>query len=373
MTDTSDVVIVGAGAAGCAVAYYLAKAGIKSTIIEREGIAARASGFSAGGLNPLEGTAIPGPLRPLAIESFRMHRAIWPELIEKSGVDFSPGVISAVRVAFDDADVPALVETQEIFESAGDGFYANWLDADQLREIEPRIASDSVRALDTYGNAVLSSYRYTLALVQTAESMGAVVRSGNVVGVKSAEGKVTSVVLEGGEVGCGSVVFATGPWSGEVEEWLGVRVPVEPLKGEILRMRLPDQAQPDRDFQGAGVSINHREDGQVWVGATEERRGFDAEPSIEARDRLMAGALRLMPAMADAELVLHTACLRPVTPDWLPIVGRAPGWENAYLATGAGKKGILFSPGMGKSVADLISAGSTDLPVGAFKPDRFAE
>ena len=87
----------------------------------------------------------------------------------------------------------------------------------------------------------------------------------------------------------------------------------------------------------------------------------------------MAGALRLMPAMADAKLVLHTACLRPVTPDWLPIIGRAPGWDNAYLATGAGKKVILLSPGMGKAVADLISTGATELPVGGFAPDRFSE
>ena len=119
--------------------------------------------------------------------------------------------------------------------------------------------------------------------------------------------------------------------------------------------------------------MNHREEGQVWIGATEERKGFDAEPSKSARDRLMAGALRLMPAMADAKLVLHTACLRPVTPDWLPIIGRAPGWDNAYLATGAGKKGILISPGMGKAVADLISTGATDLPVEGFAPDRFSE
>ena len=73
MTQIQDVVIVGGGAAGCAVAYYLAKAGVKSTIIERDGIAANASGYSAGGLNPLEGAGIPGPLGALAIRSYRMH------------------------------------------------------------------------------------------------------------------------------------------------------------------------------------------------------------------------------------------------------------------------------------------------------------
>ena len=79
-----------------------------------------------------------------------------------------------------------------------------------------------------------------------------------------------------------------------------------------------------------------------------------------------------MPAIADAELVMHTACLRPVTPDWLPIIGRAHGHRNAWLATGAGKKGILLAPAIGKSIADLITTGGTALPIANFAPERFA-
>ena len=371
MSDTSDVVIVGGGVAGCAVAYYLAKSGIASTLIEREGVGAMASGYSAGGLNPLEGTGIPGPLAKLAMVSFRMHQELWDDLAEVSSTDFSHKVISVTRVAFDDQDVPELEETHRTFESAGGNFTSRWLSPDQLSEIEPRVASGSMVALEIYGNAVLSSYRYTRALAEAAEKLGAAVRSGEVKGIRKSGSRVTSVVTKDGEVACGSVVFATGPWSSQVERWLGVRVPVEPLKGEILRMRPRDGRPLDRDLHGAGATLFHREDGQIWVGSIEERRGFDREPSVAARDRLMAGAVRLMPAMAGAELLLHTACLRPVTPDWMPIVGRAPGWDNAYLATGAGKKGVLLSPGMGKAVADLLSAGGTDMPLEGVAPDRF--
>ena len=73
-----------------------------------------------------------------------------------------------------------------------------------------------------------------------------------------------------------------------------------------------------------------------------------------------------------APLGLHTACLRPVTPDWLPILGRAPGWDNAYLATGAGKKGILLAPAMGGAVADLVAGGRPSLDLSPFRPERFA-
>ena len=372
MNQIVDVVIVGGGAAGCAVAYYLAKAGVKSTIIERDGIAANASGYSAGGLNPLEGAGIPGPLGPLAILSYRMHAEIAPELVELSGVDFGYKVISSVRVAFDESELAELQTSNDTFRAADEDFSAEWLDASQLREIEPRISGDAIRALDTRGNAILSSQRYTLALAKTAETMGAKVVSGSVTSGRTSGGRVTAVLTDSGETSCDAVVFATGPWAGQVEEWLGVHVPIEPFKGEILRMKL-NGPPLERDFHSADVDLNHREDGQIWVGATEERVGFDRNPSEKARVESLRAATNLMPSMKDAELVLQTACLRPLSPDWMPIIGKAPGWDNAYLATGAGKKGILISPGMGKAVADLITTGKTDAPIGGFGAERFSE
>ena len=369
-TNSTDVVIVGGGAAGCAVAYYLGLAGVSSTVVEREGIAAFASGYSAGGLNPLEGAGIPGRLGPLAMTSFQMHKNIWADLIERSGIDFQPEIISSVRVAFNGFDLDAMRSTQQIFDRADSDFSGEWLDSSQLRELEPRIADNAIWALDARGNAVLSSERYTKALAGAAQTLGASVVTAEVTGIASDGEKVTSVETSQGSLACDAVVFATGPWSAQVGDWLGVNVPVEPYKGEILRTTLPSGPLP-ADLQGAGISLNRREDGQVWVGATEENRGFDLEPSDEARATLMQGAVRLMPAMADSEIVLHTACLRPLSPDWMPIVGAAPGWDNAHLATGAGKKGILLSPGLGKAVADLITEGSTDLPVDEFMVDRF--
>ena len=369
-SNSTDVVIVGGGAAGCAVAYYLGLAGVSSTIVEREGIAAYASGYSAGGLNPLEGAGIPGRLGPLALTSYRMHKNIWDDLIERSEIDFQPEIISSVRVAFNGFDLDAMRTPQQTFDRADSDFSGEWLDSGQLRELEPRIAEKAIWALDTRGNAILSSERYTQALAGAAETLGASVVTAEVTGIASDGERVTSVETSQGSLACGSAVFATGPWSAQVGDWLGVNVPVEPYKGEILRTTVPSGPIP-ADLQGGGISLNRRENGQVWIGATEENRGFDLEPSDEARATLMQGAVRLMPAMADAEIVLHTACLRPLSPDWMPIVGSVPGWENAYLATGAGKKGILLSPGLGKAVADLVTEGSTDLPVGEFTVDRF--
>ncbi|MFQ6026233.1 MAG: NAD(P)/FAD-dependent oxidoreductase [Dehalococcoidia bacterium] len=372
MAETSQVVIVGGGVAGCSVAYHLALAGVKATVIEREGIGTQASGFSAGGLNPLEGANIPGLLGPLAIESYRMHLKLWDQLKEETGIDYEGRINSLVKVAFDESEIPQLQESLDIFsEAQQDGFSAKWLDRKEIEELEPRISSEVVQGLQAYGNAALDSYKYTLALATAAEKRGAVIRSGSVNGFKIHNGRVTSVLFGDNEIECEQVVLATGPWSREVEPWLDISLPVDPLKGEILRLALPG-APLTSDFTGGGGSLYPKPDGLVWCGTTEEWQGFDKQPSESAKQSIMQGAIRIMPDLAQGKLVLHTACLRPVTPDWLPIVGWAPGWDNVFLTTGAGKKGILLSPGMGKATADLLTEGQTYMPVGPCSPQRFS-
>ena len=144
MRDIGDVVIIGGGAAGCAVAYYLGQAGIKATLIEREGIGMQASGYSAGGVNPLHGLA--ASMRPLAMASFTLHLAHWDELQQSTGRDCQGRIISTVKVAFSEADVPALQEELDIF-AATPGFSAHWLDRAALRTLEPRLTPDVMQGV----------------------------------------------------------------------------------------------------------------------------------------------------------------------------------------------------------------------------------
>jgi glycine oxidase len=369
MKQSYDVVIVGGGAAGCAVAYYLGKAGIKATVIEREGIGTQASGYAAGGVNPLHG--VPAPMRPLAMASFKLHMTLWEELKEVAGSDCQSRIVSMIKLAFDDSELPAFQELVDLFE-ATEGFSARWLDPADVHKMEPRIAPDITRGVYLYGNGVVDSYLYTISLARAAERYGTTFRTGEARGVQRSAGRVTGVRLDDGGITCDTVVLAMGPWAKAAESWLGCSIPVEPLKGEILRMALPGAALA-HDILGPEVSLYSRADGLIWCGATTEWRGFDIEPSEPARDFLLQGAIKLMPAMAAASLVQQTACLRPVTPDGLPIIGKAPGWDNVYLATGGAKKGILLSAGIGKAIAELIAEGRTSLSIDDHGPARFAK
>ncbi|MCH8800646.1 MAG: FAD-binding oxidoreductase [Chloroflexi bacterium] len=370
MVDTTDVAIIGGGVAGCAVAYYLGQSGVKSIIIEREGVGNQASGYSAGGLNPLTGIGIPGPLGAFGWECFQLHLDLYDSLKEQSGIDYQHRAVAKIDLALEEPDVADLQTQVELFQGV-DGFNARWLEPDEIAKLEPRIASGVLGGLYDYGNHAVDSHDLTEAFAAAAEKMGSTVRAGNVRNLEGGGGKIDRVILADGEISCGQVVMAMGPWSRRAESWLGVYIPVDPLKGEIIR--LENNGEPFKhDIAGGGGTIYPKLDGLNWCGTTEDWKGFDREPSEQVAREIRERVVRLVPDLADAKIVKHTACLRPVTPDWLPVLGRAPGWENVYLATGAGKKGILLATGIGKSIADLMTTGETALSIQGYAPERFA-
>jgi glycine/D-amino acid oxidase-like deaminating enzyme len=336
MSQSREVVIVGGGAAGCAVAYYLGKAGVKATIAEREGIGTQASGYAAGGLNPLHG--VPATLAPLAMESFKLHLTLWDELKGVTGSDCQARIVSMIKLAFEETELSAFQDLLDLFE-ATEGFSARWLEAAEIHKLEPRITPDVLRGLYLYGNGVVDSYLFTTSLAKAAERCGITCRSGRALGLQRSANRVTGVLLEDGAIACDAVVLAMGPWAKVAENWLGCPIPIEPLKGEILRMALPEPRLA-HDLLGPEVSLYSRSGGLVWCGATTEWRGFDKEPSESAQRFLLQGATRLMPAMASANLVQHTVCLRPVAPDGLPILGRAPAGTTSTWPPAGGRKGF---------------------------------
>lgn len=371
MSEVAHVVVIGGGVAGCATAFELSAAGVGVTIVEREGIGTQASGWSAGGINPLQG--IPPAIAAFALESFRLHLALWPKVEHLTAQPLRARRISMAYVAPTDDAVTELLEMRDAFEDARrDGFSGQWLEAAELRTLEPRITPNIAGALLTYGNAVLDSHRLTVLLGEAAQLQGATIRAGTVTGIERSGGRVTGVTLADGTLPCDAVVVALGPWTRQAKEWLGAPLPVEPLKGEILRMT-QDGPPLAADIVAPGISLFGREENQIWLASTQQRVGFDKEPSEWAYRTLHDAAVALMPSIEEALLLQQTVCLRPSTPDDLPIVGAVPGVDGAYVATGGGTKGILLAPGMGKAVADLVLTGKTELPIEAMSPARFAE
>ena len=371
-TNVSDVVIVGGGIVGIATAYFLAKAGVKSMVIERDAVGSHASGFAYGGLSPTGDSDSSGQLLPdaqVSNEGMRLHRELATSLQAETGINTEFRERPTLSLAFTDEEV----RTAKAHISAlgqVEGWTARWLDAADARAIEPRISDQAVGAVYTEGGADVEPYRFVLALLGAAENMGATIRHGEVTGLKREGSRVTGVVLNNGEVSSDCVVLAAGPWTGGASSWLNMPIKVGPLKGQILRLRAP--GAPFRVSIGwDGNYATTKPDGLLWTGTTEEEAGFDENPTPEARDQIMASLLKMIPSLEDAQLVQQTACLRPVADDGQLVLGAVPDWDGVYIATGTGRKGILLGPAVGRITADLITKGSAGIPVEQFSPSRF--
>ena len=371
MADSSaDIVIVGGGIAGMTTAYYLAKSGVPSVVVERDAIGSHASGFAYGGLSPLSGFGIPGPHAEIAMEAMRLHRELSKTLLDETGIDVDFRVRSSLALAFTEAEVRRL-QSSLPWQRQQPGYTVRWLDVVEARRVEPRIADETLGASLVEGGGAVEPYRLVLALTRAAEQLGVRVRHGRVIGLRRDGGRVTGVVLEREVLSCATAVLAIGPWSAEASDWIGVPIDVRPLKGQIIRLQAPGQPVVCSVGWGHNYATT-KTAGLLWAGTTEEEAGFDEESTSAARDEIGAALLRMLPFMADAQVAQQTACLRPVASDGLLVLGSVPGLDHVYVATGGARKGILYGPAIGQAIADLVLGRKPRVALDAFAPGRFA-
>jgi glycine/D-amino acid oxidase-like deaminating enzyme len=279
-------------------------------------------------------------------------------------------VRSSLALAFTEADVRRL-QVALPWQQRQPGYAVRWLHTAEARRVEPRISDETLGATLIEGGGAVEPYRLVLALTRAAERLGVMVRHGRAIGLRRDGGRITGVVLEREVLSCATAVLALGPWSAEASDWIGVPIDVRPLKGQILRLQAPGPAVECSVGWGHNYATT-KTDGLLWAGTTEEEAGFDEESTHAARDEIGAALLRMLPAMADAQVAHQTACLRPVASDGLLVLGCVPGLDQVYVATGGARKGILYGPAIGHAIADLVLGRDTRVALDAFAPGRFA-
>lgn len=372
---SADAVVVGAGIVGAACALYLARAGLRVTVLERGAVAGGTSGSGEGNL--LVSDKEPGPELALAMRS----NALWRSLGEEVG-GFELERKGGVMVASSAAALSGLASLA--LNQRGYGVTARPLSADELREVEPQLAPGFV------GGALYPQDMQVQPMLATATLLaasGATVHCGvEVTGLRSAGGRVTAVETASGTVfPTPTVVNAAGTWAGTVFARSGVRVPIAPRRGFILVTEplpplirhkvydaeyLANVASDDAGLQASAV-VEGTAAGTVLIGSTRERVGFDRTFSLPALRLLAANALRLFPALASVNVLRAYRGFRPYSPDHLPVIGADPQLAGVWHACGHEGAGIGLAPATGELIAALVTGTSAAVDPVPFDPGRF--
>jgi glycine oxidase len=364
-----DVLVVGGGVIGCSVAYYAARAGARVTLVERDRPGAQASSAAAGMLAPLAEDARPGPFLDLALASLGLYGGLVEELRERTGIDVELLRAGLLRLAFDTDDAAAyrasLAWQQDL------GLPVQWIDAAEVRRLAPLAAPSVSGAVYSRAEPQVNPVRLVEAFARGAAALGAEVEVGRVVRGLLREGeRVVGVRLADGEAAAGHVVLAPGAWAAACGEWLGITLPVEPVKGQMLAVQ-PGGPPLLHTLYGRRGYLVPKADGTVHVGATVEHAGFDRRVTVAGINALLEMVATIAPALGEAGFVRAWAGLRPGTPDHLPLLGPVPGLEGVSLAAGHYRNGILLAPITGEVVTQAALGGSPALPLAPFSLERF--
>lgn len=363
MSSRPDVLIVGGGAIGCALARELAGRGAAVTVLERAEPGSEASGAAAGLIAPQAEGLPRGPLFNLAAESRRLYPEWCAELERETGraVGWSPAGVLRCDLDGHADFTPWLAGRQS-------GFPVEEVGRARIEQIARGLTSPKARrGLFFREDASVDPRHLTRALWESAEKRGVrFVLGANARRFLVRENRCRGVETDGGSFQADAVVDAAGAWAAFDAET--APVPVKPVRGQIVRLAAAAPFLPCV-VQSAEVYVVPRGDGSLLLGSTEEDVGFRKEVTAGAVGALLDAACRLVPSLRRAQFMDAWSGLRPASSDALPILGES-GLPGLFFAAGHFRNGILLAPVTARRVADAIlgDAGETLAP---FSPARF--
>lgn len=348
MAKQQGVVIVGGGVIGLLTAFNLAAEVKHVTVLDRSGVGKESSWAGGGIVSPL----YPWRYNPAVTALAHWSQDFYPQLAERlyanTGVDPEVHTTGLYWLDLED-EVEALAWAKrenrplspvDISSVEGDvsvlggGYSRAIYMADVANVRNPRLVKSLKAALQAMPNVTIH---------EQCEVLGFIREEGAIVGVNTPQG----------EIRADEVVLSAGAWSGELLKALGLELPVEPVKGQMILYKCEPGFLSSMVLAKGRYAIPRR-DGHILIGSTLEHEGFDKTPTSSALESLKASAVELIPALADAEPVAHWAGLRPGSPEGVPYIGRVPNMDGLWLNCGHYRNGLVLAPASCQLFADLL-------------------
>lgn len=368
--QATDVVIIGGGVIGCAIAYYLRKMDVDVTLLERGEVGGQASSAAAGLLAPLGPLSGPGPFADLVLAGFSALTALVPELEETSGIPLRYERTGALRIVRNPKRIAHL--QKRLTDWGPLGLHLHWLTGEEARQREPLLNPDTCAAVYAPEESQIQASCVVQAFARAARRLGAHIHEHQDADHLALAGtKVTGVHTTRGElVACNTLIIASGAWAAQCGAWLHFDLPIQPLHGQLISF---PQTPPPLKYIVFGEAAYLVPRGDIiLVGATKEEMGFDQKVTEQGTSWLSSTAARLVPVLGESKIQEAWAGLRPRTPDSHPILGSLPPWENVLVAAGHNSVGIILSAITGQYIAAMVATGHTPSLIQPFSIERFS-
>jgi sarcosine oxidase subunit beta len=388
MKNTAEVVVVGAGVIGCSIAYYLAKIGVKVTVIEkRPGLCYGASGSNQAGCNfYFDSPAI----NQLARESSKLHIGLSEEI--KYNTEFH--IERRITCSTNEEHHPYLENRAK--ELIKNGLTARLMKGDELRKQEPALGERVIIGLEQESGTV-NPFRLNYGLGRAAEKLGTkFLFSSEVKGIGTEKGKIVSVTTDKEKISTYYLVNATGAWASDIGKMVGMNIPIKPRRGQVIVTEpIPlnktwrrivdahfltttfssktDEQQQNPWFRlGIAGAFCQDMTGNWTIGSSHDYPGYNATVTIDTVKFIAKRAIEFMPKLKDVNCIRMFAGLRSFCyADGIPIIDKTNDPSGLFIASGHAGYGIALAPITGKIISELISENKTSVPIEAFSMSRF--
>ncbi|WP_411342635.1 glycine oxidase ThiO [Paenibacillus sp. WLX1005] len=367
-----DVIVVGAGAIGAAIALECQSRGANVAIVEKQRPAAGASGAAGGMLAASSEHFVHQDLQRLALRSRSLYPALAQRLYDCTGIDIGLRKEGFLLPIEDHANTTNVAASIGNAADASPQQGLEWWNATRLADVEPYIRAEQGMMYNP-DELQLIPRLLTEALVGAAIHGGAdVYRNYDVnrlLRETGGNGAVCGVVTDDSILRSEHVVLASGLGTSRLlmaEHW---QLPFVPVKGELIELQTP-VPWLHHTIYGEQVYLIPKHDHKIWVGATSKPGQHDTTFTAGAVMELLLKGQRHLPRLGEAELLRCWAGVRPGTPDELPYLGAVPQLPGLWIASGHYRNGILLAAGTAKWIADAIAGrGNAAIP-SCFHPER---
>ncbi|MDO7928991.1 glycine oxidase ThiO [Pseudomonas sp. KFB-139] len=342
------VVIVGGGVIGLLTAFNLAAEVASVVLLDRSGVGQESSWAGGGIVSPL----YPWRYSPAVTALSHWSQNFYPHLAERlfaqTGVDPEVHKTGLYWLDLDD-------EQQALEWAAREQRPLSSVDVSAVHDAVPALGQGYSRAIymadvaNVRNPRLVKSLKAALLALPNVEireqcEVKGFVREGNA---------IRGVCTETGDIPADRVVLAAGAWSGELLKTLGLELPVEPVKGQMILYKCASDFLSSMVLAKGRYAIPRR-DGHILIGSTLEHEGFDKTPTTSALESLKASAIELIPELANAEPVAQWAGLRPGSPEGIPFIGPLDGFDGLWLNCGHYRNGLVLAPASCQLLTDLL-------------------